>query len=274
MNETGPIPFLRSLDRLSLAGSRVNEDGTGLRGRFAWIVDGATGLSDEPLTPAGSDASWLAHAIGERLTELSVGTGAGALLNRLEDELRTAFEAATAHVTEIVDHHAPSACLGLIEAGPGENGGIGIRGRFLGDVVALVPTRERGRPVDRRAGEALRAADPGGPRAGARAGQPCPRPCGARSCENRTRLNRPDGYWVGQSAPALGRPRADFRGSDRAGAAIVLATDGFMRLVDVFGAYTDVDAACCARCGQGSGTHAGIAGTGAKRSYGRRLSAC
>ena len=58
------------------------------------------GSSTEPqasrlsLTPAGSDASWLAHAIP---AELSVGTGAGALLGRLEDDLRTAFEAATAH---------------------------------------------------------------------------------------------------------------------------------------------------------------------------------
>ena len=239
MNETGPIPLLRSLDRLSLAGSRVNEDGTGLRGRFAWIVDGATGLSDEPLTPAGSDASWLAHAIGERLTELSGGAGAGAILNRLENDLRTAFEAATAHVAEIVDHHAPSACLGLIEAGPGENGGIGIRGRFLGDVVALVPSEsgvvrwsdERAKPFEKKTLAAL----------GAREHEPGTMPEAVRRQirENRTRLNRPDGYWVVNPRLPWAGHELTFEASVEPGAAIVLATDGFMRLVDVFGAYSD-----------------------------------
>lgn len=50
MNVTGSIPHFRSLDRLSLIGSRVNEDGAGLQGRFAWVIDGATGLSDDQLT--------------------------------------------------------------------------------------------------------------------------------------------------------------------------------------------------------------------------------
>lgn len=239
MNKTGPLPVFRSLDRLSLAGSRVNEDGAGLRGRFAWIVDGATGLSDQPVTRAGSDASWLAQAIGERLTELSGGTGAGEVLGRLDDDLRAAFETATAHAAGIADHHAPSACLGLVEAGACENGRIGIRGRFLGDVVALIPSErgivrwsdERAKPFERKTLAAL----------GAREHEPGTMPEAVRRQigENRTRLNRTDGYWVVNPCRPWAGHELTFEAIVKPGTPIVLATDGFMRLVDVFGVYSD-----------------------------------
>lgn len=47
---------------------KANEDGFGARGAFAWIIDGATGLGDEPLLPqAQSDAAWLTAVLGEAL---------------------------------------------------------------------------------------------------------------------------------------------------------------------------------------------------------------
>ena len=98
-------------------------------------------------------------------------------------------------------HHAPPPAS-ADRGGAGENGRIGIRGRFLGDVIALVPSEsgvvrwsdERAKPFERKTLAALAP--------GARAGQ-CPRPW-AQILENRTRLNRPDGYW--SSAAAVGRP--------------------------------------------------------------------
>ena len=88
MNATGPIPRFRSLDRLSLPGSRVNEDGIGLRGPFAWVIDGATGLSEEQLTSGGSDAAWLSGLIDNRLTALAGGERADAVLSRLEADIQ------------------------------------------------------------------------------------------------------------------------------------------------------------------------------------------
>ncbi|MDG2571285.1 hypothetical protein P7L87_27410, partial [Vibrio parahaemolyticus] len=140
MNPTGPISRFRSLDRLSLPGSRINEDGIGLHGPFAWVIDGATGLSDEQLTSGGSDAAWLAGTVGGRLSDLAREGDADAVLLRLEAAVEADFREATAHVLDIDDHQAPSACLGLIEARTGEGGRIGVQGRFLGDVIALVPT--------------------------------------------------------------------------------------------------------------------------------------
>jgi hypothetical protein len=250
VNETGPLPVFRSLDRLSLAGSRVNEDGAGLRGRFAWIIDGATGLSDEPVTRAGSDASWLAQAMGERLTEFS-GEAGGDILGRLDDDLQAAFEMATAHAAGIEDHHAPSACLGLIEAGPGVNGGIAIRGRFLGDVVALVPSEhgiarwsdERAKPFERKTLTAL----------GAMEHEPGTMPEAVRRQigENRTMLNRPDGYWVVNPRRPWAGQELIFEAIVKPGTPIVLATDGFMRLADVFGAYSESSLHAALAAGRG-----------------------
>jgi hypothetical protein len=239
VNATGPIPHFRSLDRLSLPGSRVNEDGIGLRGPFAWVIDGATGLSDEQLTSGGSDAAWLAGLVGDRLMDLAGEGDADAVLSRLEADIDAVFRETTAHVQDIDDHHAPSACLGLIEARSGEGGRIRVQGRFLGDVIALVPLEReivrwsdgRAKPFEKKTLAAL----------GAQEHEPGSIPEAVRRqiLENRTRLNRPDGYWiVNPLRPWAGR-ELRFEAEVRPGDPIVLATDGFMRLVDVFEAYSD-----------------------------------
>jgi hypothetical protein len=252
VNATGPIPRFRFLDRLSLPGSRVNEDGIGLHGPFAWVIDGATGMADEQLTSGGSDAAWLASLIDDRLTELCREGSADAVLSGLETNIDAIFREATAHVRDIDDDHAPSACLGLIETRPGEGGRIAVQGRFLGDVVALLPSEhgivrwsdERAKPFERKTLAAL----------GAQEHEPGTIPEAVRRqiLENRTKLNRPDGYWVvNPLRPWAGR-ELRFEAQVQPGEAIVLATDGFMRLVDVFGIYSDRSLHAALAAGKGS----------------------
>lgn len=241
MNVTGSTVCFRSLDRLSLTGSRFNEDGAGLRGCFAWIIDGATGLSEEQLTTGGSDAAWLANFIDGRLAALSGAEGADRVLRQLEDEVRSAFGEETAHVPGVSDHHTPSACLGLIEILPGEGGLLTLQGRFLGDVIALVPSEdgivrwsdERAKPFERKTMAAL----------GSQEHEPGQIPEAVRRqiLENRTRLNRQDGYWVVNPRRPWAGQELRFEAQVKPGAPIVLATDGFMRLVDVFAAYSDAE---------------------------------
>jgi hypothetical protein len=238
VNVTGSTFCFRSLDRLSLTGSRVNEDGAGLHGRFVWIIDGATGLSGDRLSSGGSDAAWLVAFVDQRLAALSA-TEAPDMLRQLETDVRSAFGEATAHVPDVGDHHAPSACLGLIEATPGEGGLVGLQGRFLGDVVALVPSEhgiarwsdERAKPFEQKTLAAL----------GAEGHEPGRIPEAVRHqiLENRTRLNQQDGYWVVNPRRPWAGQELRFEAQVRPGAPIVLATDGFMRLVDVFAAYSD-----------------------------------
>ncbi|MGF9761470.1 hypothetical protein AAII07_40395 [Microvirga sp. 0TCS3.31] len=250
---TGSTFCFRPLDRLSLTGSRVNEDAAGLYGRFAWIIDGATGLSDEQLTSGGSDAAWLAALVDERLAVLSAAETADRLLQRLEADVRSAFEQETGHVLDVSDHHTPSACLGLIDVIPGEGGLLALRGRFLGDVIALVPSEhgimrwsdERAKPFERKTMAAL----------GAQPHQPGQIPEAVRRqiLENRTRLNQQDGYWVvNPRRPWAGR-ELRFDAQVKPGAPIVLATDGFMRLVDVFAAYSDAEIYDRLAAGRGRG---------------------
>lgn len=46
---------------------RPNEDAWGRADAFVWVIDGATGLGDERLLNAPSDAAWLAAALGAAL---------------------------------------------------------------------------------------------------------------------------------------------------------------------------------------------------------------
>ncbi|WP_420392618.1 hypothetical protein [Acuticoccus sp.] len=48
---------------------KANEDGFGASGRFAWVIDGATGLGEDALLPAPSDAAWLTGVLDEALRE-------------------------------------------------------------------------------------------------------------------------------------------------------------------------------------------------------------
>jgi hypothetical protein len=57
--------------------------------------------------------------------------------------------------------------------------------------------------------------------------------------ENRTKLNQPDGYWVVNPRRPWSGQELRFEARVKPGEPIVLATDGFMRLVDVFEAYSD-----------------------------------
>lgn len=239
MTLTGPKPQFRSLYRQSVPGSRINEDGLGLHGPFAWIIDGATGLSTEQLTSGGSDAAWLSGIIGEKLQDLAETGSLEGMLSRLEGHVHDAFDAATSHLPGRQDHHAPSACLGLVGARAAANGGVLVEGAFLGDVVALVPshegivrwTDERAKPFEKKTLTALGSAghEPGR----------IPEAVRRQILENRAKLNQPDGYWVvSPRRPFAGR-ELRFEVRVRSGEPIVLATDGFMRLVDVFGRYTD-----------------------------------
>ena len=65
--------MLRLVEAISEPGStnKPNEDGYGIAGRFAWIIDGATGLADAPLLDAPSDAAWLTARIDAAFQELS-----------------------------------------------------------------------------------------------------------------------------------------------------------------------------------------------------------
>ena len=61
------LTILASLTNNSRRAS-ANEDAVGFSATAAWVIDGATGVSDKPpLVPGRSDAAWLANQLSSRL---------------------------------------------------------------------------------------------------------------------------------------------------------------------------------------------------------------
>lgn len=83
---------LQTVSEAGRAG-RPNEDGVGTAGRFAWIIDGATGLG-EPLLDAPSDAAWLTAVLHRTLSEgAAAAPDAPALLAQAAHEAERRFRA-------------------------------------------------------------------------------------------------------------------------------------------------------------------------------------
>jgi hypothetical protein len=223
----------RVLAQASEGSDGVNEDLTGWAGEFAWVLDGATPLSDERVTDAESDARWLVEFVDAYLREHAPGDRRP-LPAIVEDTIEQVRRAS--HRWREQPDFPPSAAFALVGRRDerfdylvlGDVTAVLDRG---GDVTALTDPR-----VDASNGEALAQFEQRlretGSHARARAN--------VREALVRHRMrsmNRGRGYWVLATEPAAARhavtgsvPDADVR-------RVALCTDGFSRLVDVFGAY-------------------------------------
>lgn len=67
--------MLTFVEAISLAGDRAkqNDDTLGFQQKSAWVIDGATDLSDTPLTKTASDASWVAQVANTSLNAWTYG---------------------------------------------------------------------------------------------------------------------------------------------------------------------------------------------------------
>ena len=80
--------MLTFVEAISLAGDRdkQNDDALGFQQKSAWVIDGATDLSETPLTKTASDASWIAQVANTSLNAWTYGD--------LREAVRTASETA------------------------------------------------------------------------------------------------------------------------------------------------------------------------------------
>jgi hypothetical protein len=233
-------PALKFLDQVSIAAGRTNDDRVGHAGNLAWAIDGATDVLAERLLPGASDAAWFAGAL-DRAFHDAAERGAATLTDVLAAataQSASAF-AALARRPPLARHEHPSAA--------------GVLARLAGDrldylaladcqlivappdappcVLGFDPATEAGDQRAVAAMQSIRAASGGASWRTVRA-ELIPRFRLARE-----RLNQPDGY----AAFSITPPPADLvrHGAvDVArGTVLLLATDGLMRLVDVFRRY-------------------------------------
>lgn len=221
----------------------VNEDAVGHHGNAAWVIDGATGIGAS-LLDAPSDASWLAQTASRLLGEVLaqnpdlptvevlriVMTRSAEALER--EQVRPAaapheHPSAAFAMVRIIDGEAEFTTLAdcrvaaLDEAGEAQLFGVStldaIEARTLAAAKAILDADPAVTP------EALKAQLMPGLRA------------------NRSLMNREGGYWVLGTDPAAADHVWQTRIPLRAGQRFAIASDGFLRLVELFGTATPAD---------------------------------
>jgi hypothetical protein len=226
---------LRIIAHASEPGGGANEDGAGNAGRFAWIIDGASGVSARTLDEGATDAAWLAGTIDAALRE-RIGRGApdlDALLHGLEGDLERRFAAALRGPLAS-ESDGPSACLALAEFQP-LGSSVRVRAAVIADVCVFVPgadglerwTDERVKPFEAETLDMLNRSE--------RVPLGIPEAVLAQIRRNRAFVNRAGGYYVVHPRLPWAHAVRRFEAVIRPGAPVVLATDGFLRLCDLFG---------------------------------------
>ncbi len=227
--------MLTVLDHVSLSGDRAkqNDDACGAFGRFAWVIDGATDLHKEPLSPAASDAAFFAHAFQGGLA--AAATMAQDLPGLLAAGMTQAQAAWAAHAQPIAHPwQSPTASVVAVMETP-----AGLLATDLGDsrVFTLDATGDAhafggGRDSAKDEAAQVRLVTRG------RTERPLDRDEVIEELRRRRTLaNIPGGYWVlglddaclehrREAAIPLARP-----------AHILLCTDGFAALCDRYEAY-------------------------------------
>ena len=219
----------------------LNEDRTGVCGPVAWVIDGATDVGDGPLAGATTDAAWIAGVIHNWLGRHAptLGHDLAESLPAITADARARFAAAQRRAP--VNRYEHPSAAGII---------VRLRGASLdvlslGDCTVLLDHGD-GR-VERLGTHHVDAPDITG------AANPATTPEARgdntsdtnwrsvlpRLRERRNMMNRADGYGVF----SITDPPARFIDSDSRsvahGTRLLLASDGYMRLVDMFGCYTE-----------------------------------
>lgn len=216
---------------------RVNEDAWGRAGDAVWVLDGATGVAASPYLDEVSDAAWFSREVSGRF-EAAFGA-ARSTSEAVLHGVRAAAGAArgVCDIGQVPAFELPSASLVVAR-----EVGCGLELTNLGDCVVvwrgagarasrfgaspLLGALEEGlhRLLDAALDEGLSRAE-GVERARAQAR------------ENRKLMNRPEGYWILDLSGA-GVPHAQIEACPApAPVDVLLMTDGFSRLVEVYGAY-------------------------------------
>jgi hypothetical protein len=231
------------------AGSKINEDAYGLwpsaeAPRAAWMLDGVTGINDRALLPGPSDAAWFVAQVQQALPALLSDRPTMPitdLISALARELERRQSASWLDARGADGRETPAASFALVRLLGDE-----IEIARLGDCLVLLESSDgtvtaMEHPVltqieveTKRAVLDLRATGITDPQNIRNRMMPKLR-------AQRLRRNLPDGYGVlaaEQSCVAMmhvdRRPARDLR-------RVLLASDGYYRLVDHYGARNDAE---------------------------------
>lgn len=214
----------------------VNEDVVGHHGNAAWVIDGATGIG-AALLDAPSDASWLARTADAALRTLLSNDPDIATRDLVREVTTLCRDALATHSVRDAEgpHEHPSAAFTML--------------RRIGDTIeltALADCKIAYRDADGTA-QLFASTDfdaiEGRTLALTRElliAEPDISPATLverllpQLQANRRQMNRPGGYWVLGTEPAAADHLATLTLPARSGQRFALASDGFLRLIELF----------------------------------------
>lgn len=224
------------IDSFSDAGHVHNEDAVGSTPVAAWVIDGTKGPFDHTLTPGPTDATWHAQALN------------AALLAQYADPVTDPFSALTeaanllsrAYTTTAAaapSHEQPSACLALVAI----DSFMKLHLFNVGDCRILIEKAGKVTIFGSSGIERLEnTAKAEFMRLRATMGDdydPWPLLRSRLRQNFQTAMNKPGGYWVVHPTlpwlHAIEHAEVSAHDIDH----VLIASDGFFRLVNVFGAY-------------------------------------
>jgi hypothetical protein len=224
------------------ASGPVNEDVVGSHGAAVWVIDGATGIGAS-LLECQSDAAWLAQRADRELQALLTATPEMPtvdLLGRVMSACRDAF-----FEQWVGDDHGthlhPSAAFAMVRqiGGDVEFSTLGdCRIAYRLDGTAQLFGTSGLAEVEARTLELTRRCLQKDPDITPEALRDRLLP---QLRANRRLMNQPDGYWVLGTEPAAAFHLDRLVVPARVGETFALASDGFLRLIEVFGAASPDD---------------------------------
>ncbi|MFL0415883.1 protein phosphatase 2C domain-containing protein [Sphingomonas sp. 179-A 2A2 NHS] len=241
--QEGNRPLLKVNVAKSDGPGPVNEDVVGHCPGAAWVIDGATGVG-AALLEAPSDAAWLANMADAELRSVLIQSPDTPTRDLVRSVIERCRDALGRHALREPDgsHEHPSAAFAMVRvmdggvefatladcriAYTGEDGnaqlfGTTALGAIEGKTIALVE-----RIIDLHPGitpaELKEAVLP-------------------QLRENRRLMNKPDGYWVLGTEPAAAEHLDVMRMPVDAGRRFAIASDGYLRLVELFAVATPHD---------------------------------
>ena len=233
MDDAAAPVRLEVLDRCCQAGRASNEDAIGATPSAAWAIDGTKGPFDHTLTPGPTDAAWYAQTPSAVLLE----SYADAVIDPMAALIRAAEKLSAAYARNAAGapaHGQPSACLALVASGAARTlhlfniGDCRIAVEQAGAVTLFGSSGIE--PLERDAiAELVRLREAGG--------DPWPQLRATLRRNFEIAMNQPGGYWVVhpslQWLHAVQQAALPAHQVDH----VLLASDGFFRLVSLFGAY-------------------------------------
>ena len=228
-------PGWRVISQASEKGSAAhNEDIAGAAGACAWIIDGSAFFSGAARTSEESEGAWLVRRIDALLrADPPEDTAFPAWAEGLERQLRQDYAALGEGHPEREAGEGPSAVLGLVRLRR-DGDACRIEGAVIGDVSILIRDGDRierwtdlsSNPFEART-IAAATAD------GHLPGEVISPKALAQILRNRRSLNRQGGYWAINPGLSWRAGLRLFSAEIAPGATVLLASDGFMRLVDL-----------------------------------------